>query len=569
MHPARVRLAVALVSLSAIGLELALMRALSLRFWNHFAYMVISVALLGFGASGTLLTLARRRVLERPRAWLWPLALTFSLAILVVPRLTEAVPLDVPFLAWNPAQFGYVLVVELLMFVPFLLAGSVVGIALMDRPGRVAGHYAANLAGSGLGALLAVWAMHRLSTGELFTALAAAGFAGGAVLVPWRRGRAAVETIAAGLALVLLGWGTPWEPAVSQYKMLPQALAMPGSRVLHRSEGPLGRIDVVDGPALHHAPGLSLGYTDAVPPHVLLITDGDQVSPVYDCPRPADWAFADHTTAAAAYRLCRAERVLVVGAGGGRHIGLARYHGSEEVTALEMNPAVVRAMLGPLRPRGGRIYLADGVEPVRREARGYLAGTERRFDVIQVPPLDTFGASGAGLYAAQESYLYTVESFGRMLDHLTDDGVLCITRWARTPPRDELRAFHMAAEALRRRGLEPAPHLAMIRSWATVTLLVRRRPGTADQVARLRAFCDRRGFDLCHLPGLRPEEVNRRHVLDRPRYYEAARALLGPRREAFIENYLFDIRAATDDRPYFSEASAGVRCRCCVSGSAL
>ena len=152
----RIRLAIAIVSMATIGLELALMRALSLRFWSHFAYMVISVALLGFGASGTALTLLRRRILVRPRAWLAGLTLLFSLSILLLPRAAGRVPLDVHFLAWSFAELGHVLVVELLMFVVFFLAGAVVGIALMDSPDRINGHYAANLAGSGLGAVLAV-----------------------------------------------------------------------------------------------------------------------------------------------------------------------------------------------------------------------------------------------------------------------------------------------------------------------------------------------------------------------------------------------------------------------------
>ena len=66
----RSRVAVVLVACAVIGLELALMRILSLRFWYYFAAMVISVALLGFGFSGTLLTLAQRLLAGRHHIWL-------------------------------------------------------------------------------------------------------------------------------------------------------------------------------------------------------------------------------------------------------------------------------------------------------------------------------------------------------------------------------------------------------------------------------------------------------------------------------------------------------------------
>ena len=546
------RLAIGLVSLAAIGLELALMRSLALRYWQHFAYMVISVALLGFGASGTALAIFARRMAGRERAWLAGLALAFAASIPLAHGASRQVPLDVQFLPWDFGQAGYVLALELLLFVPFFLAAGVVGLALTDRPERVGGHYAANLIGSGLGGVAAVLLMGVLRTDQLFIAMTAAAFLAGAVMLPWRRaaGLAVAMPVAAGL--VILTWLMPQGPAMSPYKMLPQVLAMPGSEVIHRAEGPLGRLDVVAGPAIHFAPGLSLQYAGSVPPHALLIVDGDATSPVYDCRRPHDWAFLDWTTKAAPYHLCHRPRVLVVGAGGGSDIGLALYGGASEVTALEINPDVIWAMTVALAGRGGRIYQAPNVRVIQQEARGFLAASRERFDLVQLPEMEAFGASGAGLYATQESYLYTLESLAALLDHLAPDGLLCITRWARTPPRDGLRVFDTAAEVLRRRGADPARRLAMIRSWATVTVLVSNRPMSAEEASRLRAFCEARALDVCWLPGIRESEENRFHVLDRPYYFEGAQALLGPGRSEFLRTYPFRVEATTDDRPYFS-----------------
>ena len=52
-------IAVLLVSAAALGYEILLMRMLSIVQWHHFAWMVISLALLGYGASGTAIALAR------------------------------------------------------------------------------------------------------------------------------------------------------------------------------------------------------------------------------------------------------------------------------------------------------------------------------------------------------------------------------------------------------------------------------------------------------------------------------------------------------------------------------
>ncbi|MBL7141241.1 MAG: SAM-dependent methyltransferase [Planctomycetes bacterium] len=559
MPPLRTRLAVALVSLAVIGTELALMRSLSLRYWHHFAYLVISVALLGFGASGTALALLGRAMGGWRREWLAGAALLFALAVPAARWLARGVPLDVQYLSWNLGQAVYVGLLQMLMFVPFFFGGAVVGLALTDEPDRIGGHYAANLVGSGLGGVAAVLLMHVLPAEDLFIVMAAVALVAGAVAMPWYRPGGVAAVLLAAAGLVHLFALAPRDPLFSPYKMLPQALAMPGSRVIHHDEGPLGRLDVVEGPALHYAPGLSLQFSDSLPPHVLLMIDGDAAGAVYDCTERDEWSFLDYTTGASAYHVRPMEEgddgppaVLIVGAGGGGDIGLARYHGAGSITGLEQNPDIIAAMTGPLRDRGGRIYEAPGVEVRQAEARGYLASTGRRFRVIQVPPVEAFGASGAGLYATQESYLYTVEAMEAMLDHMADGGLVCLTRWADEPPRDGLRLFDTARAALERRGLEPAGRLAMIRNWATVTVLASAEPFSPADTARLRAFCGPRRFDLCYLPDLRPGEVNRYHVLDHPYFAEGAAALLGSGREAFLAEYPFDVRATTDDRPFFS-----------------
>ena len=551
MPTRRTRLCVGLVSLAAIALELALMRTMSLRFWHHFAHMVISVALLGFGAAGTVLTLLRRKVLARRRAWMLGFSAAFAVSIPLSLLAAEAVPLNVLYLAWDTSQLSLVVLVELAMFVPFFLAAGLIGVALMDRPRRLSGHYAANLVGSGVGALAAVAAMHVLTTGQLLTACSVTALLAAAVIAPWRR-IAAVVAVALAVGLTALAAVARYEPRLSPDKTLAVWQEMLGTQIIHRDEGPLGRLDVVANPDLHYAPWLSLGYVEAEPPHLFQVFDGDAVSPVYDCRSPEDWGFMDYTTAAAAYHVTDSPgRVLVIGAGGGADIGLAVHHRAGSIVALEMNGHVIDAMMGVLRHRGGSIYTAPGVTVVNREARGYLASADDRFDVIQLPPVDSFGALGAGLHAARESYLYTVESFESMLRHLGPTGVLCVTRRAWAPPRDGLRVFDTAAAALERTGRRARRHLAMIRSWATVTVLVFAAPITERDEQRVHRFSRARGFDVCYLPGQDNPPAEPFHLLDRAYFFEGTRALLGPDRQSYLADYVYDVAAATDDKPYF------------------
>ncbi len=556
----RMRLALALVSAAAIALELTLMRGLALRFWSHFAGMVISVGLLGFAAAGTGLTVFRKFAVRDRGAVLCGLAVLFSAAIPAAWWASQVIPLDVAFLAWSLSQAGNVLALEVAMLLPFLFAGGFVGLALMDVPEKIGGHYAANLVGSGVGSVLAVLAMNVLSVTGLLGALAGVAFVAAILLGRWRTLQGALALVLSGVTIGLVILQMPWEPAVSPYKMLYQALTWKGTKEIYRAEGPLGRIDVLQGPAIHFAPGLSLQYTDPLPAQVLLIEDGDGTSAVYDCRDVGDYGFLDYRTAAAAFHLgaggSAGPSVCVVGAGGGADIGMGLFEKSRRVVALEMNPQVIGAMEGALSGIGGNVYTQPGVEILNREARGYFAdkGGEK-FDVIDVPVVDGFGAAGSGLYASQESYLYTVESVQGMMRRLAPGGVLCMTRWVRTPPREELRAFDLAVQALKREapGADPSRRIVMLRSWVTATILIFDQPISDGDVAALRAFCKQRAFDPCYLPELSAKESNIYHVVAKDDYFAGARALAagGESREKYIAEYPFDIAAPTDDKPYF------------------
>src|SRR5205807_1418581 len=148
-------------------------------------------------------------------------------------------------------------------------------------------------------------------------------------------------------------------------------------------------------------------------------------------------------------------------------------------------------------------------------ARSFVAGRRDRYDVIQIPLLDSFAA--AGTHSLSESYVYTIEAFEQYLDHLRPGGYLAVTRWLKLPPRDSLRLFATAICALERRGTgEPGRHLALIRSWNTTTLLVKNGPLTGQDVENIRHFADERAFDLAFLPDMTREEANRFNILDQP-----------------------------------------------------
>jgi len=156
------------------------------------------------------------------------------------------------------------------------------------------------------------------------------------------------------------------------------------------------------------------------------------------------------------------------------------------------------------------------------------------------------------VHGLSETYIYTVEAFEHYLRRLRPGGWLSITRWLKLPPRDALKLFATALEALRRLGIEtPEQRLVLLRGLNTTTLLVKNGVVTETEIAKAKAFSDKRSFDLCYYPGISADEANRFNVLDEPYFFAGATALVGAERDAFIARYKFDITPATDERPYF------------------
>jgi hypothetical protein len=135
---------------------------------------------------------------------------------------------------------------------------------------------------------------------------------------------------------------------------------------------------------------------------------------------------------------------------------------------------------------------------------------------------------------------------------LNPGGFLSFTRQVQVPPREGLKLLATVSAALAASGVEDsADRLLMIRGWQTVTLLVKNGVVSAGEIAATRRLCDALAFDLAWYPGMPRSLANLYNVLREPWFYDGAKALLGPERGAYIAKYPFDIRPATDDRPFF------------------
>jgi len=529
---------IGLISAATLLLELTLTRLFSLMQWYHFAFMVVGIGLLGFGAGGTLLAVSPR---------LRTSSATAAAAAAAIPAIALAylallvIPFDAYRIALEPVQFVWFGLQISALVLPFLCAGLAVGGALTVSPGHAGLLYGASLVGSGAGCLLAVGVLQVVPAPGALVVAAALNAAGAGALWPHRL-RGALYIAAAILVAAVPVVNLPLR--LSPYKAVSQYHLLPDGRTVFTAWSAVGRVDATRSQAIHAAAGLSTAYRGTPPVALAVTVDGDAPRPLPESPAGE---FTAYLPSSAVYALRRGP-TLVIDGGAGFEVPAAQHHAMPEVTVVEANAGVLRAALS----LGRAVYGDPRVRVVQDDGRVFVRQAPRPFTVIQIPPRESFQVVTSGAFSLTEHYLYTVEAMTDYFHLLTPDGILVITRWLQQPPSEEARVWAAAAVALDEMGLDPACHLAAIRSLNTVTMLLSRRPWSSQEVARLQRFASSRRFDIVYAPGITAADTNRYNVLPDDVYHAAFVAMLRPpTRDAYIAASAFDLRPARDSRPFF------------------
>lgn len=547
--------AVGLISGAALGYELLLLRYFSLMYWSHFAHLIIGMALLGFGFSGTILTLFQHRLLRRFHSAFALSALLFSITLLTASSLAGRLGFNPPETIWDPGQFGRLAAVFILTSLPFSCAGLCIGLTLRSLPGRIAQVYRADLTGAACGALLVMTLLFVLPPRDLVRVLAATGLAAGLLIHADSRQPHMIRLpVLAAVALLVAIWpGRLLAPQPSPFKGLSQALHVPGASVAGRTLSPAGEFTALLSTSVpfRYAPGLSMLAPSGPPEQVALFHDGNPAGVIHrGTGGSAAMEFMRWTPMALPYALLHRPRVLVLGAGGGGDIWHALLEGASRVDAVEPYRQLSAFASSRLAAFAGGVYDRDGVRLFESDSRGFLAAARDRYDLIQISPFGSAAPSGTGGHALDARYLLTVEGIGLALSRLTANGILAVTLPLDLPPRAAPRMLATIAEALRlARTTAPAEHVAAIRTWNTVTIAASPSPLSAGQRQAVRTFCRLRAFDLVWLPDITPVETNRYTLLAKPFFYEAARDIwqgTGDR-----PGQPFNLSPTTDDRPWF------------------
>lgn len=551
--PLRVLLAIGLVAGCTLALQVLLTRIFASALLYHFAFLTISLALLGVGAGAILVYVrpswfARGIELEIAR---WCVALAFALVL--APAVL--VRLHYPILNYVTSSFVLTLgVAAVLCLVPFLAGGIAIALAIRAYVGSVGRVYAFDLGGAGLGAVLAVPLMWVVPVPRLLVALALAAALAG-LLAAWSAGRGlrlaglacAVAVAATAVAATTSFYDLPF---LGRQSLSVNGVKLPGpvadrwtpiSRVLGYAPNPFG------GGVLNSPPGREAAL-------MLYDRDGAPVPQYYRGEPYLAWQALELGPQSIAYALGPPGDALVIGGGGGRDIFNALSAGERRVDVIELNSAIRRVVDRDLRRWSGSPYTLPGVHSVIGDGRSTLAARARKYDNIQINYTNTQTASTGGAFALAENNLYTIEAFQEYFRHLRPGGVLAVSRLYAFSGLEALRATVLTLDALRSLGVkDPERNVAVVlgftgRGLFSGTVLAKREPFTASQLALIRRLAAQRGG----VPG-RPTGLA--YAPGGPYQFEWGLLARARSPDAFCASYATNVCAPTDDQPFFFAAT--------------
>ena len=543
-----------LTSLSTLLFEISLTRIFSIAQWYHFAFMVVSMALLGYGISGTFLMLFPSILKRDTYTLLSNSALLFAISSPLAYIISNQIAFDPIKIAWDSMQIIYILFYYILFSIPFFFSGMTISIAISKFSEKVHRIYFSDLLGAGSGCIISLFifflfgASNAVAVASISGILASAFFYLKKKGVPYR-----FFLIAIPLSIIIFS-PTFMEIAISPYKGLSSALRYPDAKTIKTKWDSISRVDVIKSGAVRFAPGLSLKFQGELPEQLGLTVDGGSLNAVTRFTGNKDEiAFTDYLPSAMPYYLIKPDNILIFDPRGGLDMLSAIYHGATNIESVEFYPLLTEIVKNDYREFSGGIYDKEKIGIKSGDGRTFIRQSKNRYDIIQISPGDAFASSSTGIYGLTEDYRFTVEAFRDYIEHLNENGILTITLYLLPPPRHELKVVSTAIKTLEEMGIiSPEKHISVVRTWGTITIIIKKGELNSDDINKIKDFCKERHFDIEYYPGIKKEETNIYNRFQEPLYFNLLTKIFNPdERKNFFNNYIFDVTPVIDDRPFF------------------
>lgn len=551
----RLQFALTLISISIIAFQLALIQIISFLQWYHFAYMIISIAMLGFGTAGTVLSLFKEKLLKNSNNILPILMILSGLTMPAVIYLSQTEPIrfDTMLFFTGNYQIVKLLTTYILFTIPFFFTALAIGIIFTRYSHSIGKLYFSNLVGSGLGGLLIVVLLWIFFPEKISSITGLFAFISGLVLFK-SLGKIPLFVFIFSLTILTITYFYFPDLEPSEFKIRSKTLLLQDSKIIYRQSSPHGVIEIISSPMIRSAEGLSLKFTGTIESGYAILANGDLIGNLLSISKNDSMNFLNFTTSQLPFVMGKRDKVLILNSGSGSDVLRSLYSGARSVTAVEPNSSLISILTNKHPELNDSVYLLDRVMVYQTNARSFVLSSGEKYDLVILPTVDAFGGT-SGFYSLREQFHLTREAINDIISHLNSDGTLMVNVWLDYPPRNSLKVFTTIVEALEKIDIsQPRRHITAIKNWNYLTIAVKATPITANEENSIKKFCDSMLFDMVVSPNLLSEERDRYNKLFDDQFYDLIDKIFSSKnqRENLYDDYAFNIIPATDDKPFFS-----------------
>lgn len=411
-----------LIALSTLLLEFTLTRILSVSLWYNFAFMIISIALLGFGISGVVLSASK--ILKKLPAdlILSGLSILYGISVILCFILMNMIPFDPFSLLSDTRQLFFLPLYYILITIPFFFAGLIISVLLTRFKSEVSKLYFADLTGAGLACFVFVVLMPVFEGNGTIVFVSFIAFITAAIFSLQNYKKIAVFSVIL-LALssnFLIKKDTRMEISISPNKEFINLLYERPDLKLLTEWNAFSKVDVmideddpVDGYKLY------IGIIDAGN----ATTNIPYLKTLPPMTMPADASNLAFTAKDSV------NNVYIIGSAGGGEVLTSLYHNAKKVTGVEINGILNDLIADKLSYWTGPLIKGNkNVEIITDDARSVLNRREEKYDVIISAHTISASAVSSGAMSMVENYILTKEAVAEYINKLEDDGVLFISR---------------------------------------------------------------------------------------------------------------------------------------------
>lgn len=386
-----------LLSLSLIALEIVWTRIFSAEFFYTFAFLVLSLAILGLGMGA--LSVRLFKFLDYLNSLAINLLLT-GLMIIVSPILVFQLGLDFTLVFVSRIMIIKLIGAIILLSSAFYFGGIALALIFKQNHEYISTLYMFDLVGAGFGVLVSLLLMNWFGT-PASTFLSAIPVLIAALLVSkkWIKIMPIVLIIVSFLPL-------------NKAENLLEAERKERAPVIYKHWDAVSKIKIFDYGEQYR--GINIDN--------IANTGVNAFNGNWDIPDSAKFGFNIVDYLISQHKNCT---FLSLGAGGGQDVFQALQFGATEVHAVEVNGHINDLLLdGNLAKFSGYIYKDPRVTVVTEDARAYVRRFKNKFDLIYSFSSNSFSAMASGAFAMAENYLFTTEAFVDYWNALTENGYL-------------------------------------------------------------------------------------------------------------------------------------------------